>query len=189
MSKILQLKISLKEIEPKIWRRVLVEDSISFYELHEVIQKVMSWEDYHLFKFEFNNISITPPDAGFLEEDEKDPKKVKVNEFVNSEKQKFLYIYDFGDNWEHSIIVEKILKKNDSKEYPICIAGKRAGPPEDCGGVWGYEEILGILKDKKHLEYKEKIEWLGEDFDSEEFDIIDVNAFLLKNPRSYWVKK
>ena len=184
MPEVLQLKISLKEIKPKIWRRFLVEDSITFQKLHEIIQDVMGWENYHLFEFKFENIRIIPPNEDYLEENELDPKKVKVKEYVNKEKQKFEYIYDFGDSWEHEVIVEKILDKNNSKQYSVCIAGERACPPEDCGGVWGYEELLEIRKNKNHPEYKDKIvNWLGEDFDPEEFDLNRINIKLNRYKR------
>ncbi len=161
MAKILQLKITLKNIEPKIWRRFSISDFWTFDKLHKIIQKVMSWENYHLFEFKFGDIKIISPDEGYLEENESDPKKVQIRQYVNKEKQKFEYVYDFGDSWEHEIIVEKIIedKIEDADKYPKCIGGERACPPEDYGGVSGYEE-------------------LGEDFDSEKFDIKEVNKKL-----------
>ncbi len=176
MSKILQLKIYLQGSKPKIWRRFLIEDSITFNELHDIIQTVMGWENYHLFEFEINDLRIIPPDEGFLKENELDPDKTKVYEFLNTEKQKFNYLYDFGDDWNHIIVVEKILEKDSSKKYPVCIAGKMSCPPEDCGGLWGYEEILEIQQNKNHPDYEERIiDWLGEDFNPEDFNIEEVN--------------
>ena len=137
MSKILQLKIQLKDIKPRIWRRFLVSDFWTFDKLHTIIQKVMGWEDYHLFEFKFGDTKIILPDEGYLEENELNPKKVKIGDYVDKEKQKFEYIYDFGDSWEHEIIVEKIIE-DDIKEvgnYPKCIKGQKACPPEDCGDL------------------------------------------------------
>lgn len=191
MSRILQLKISLNGIEPLIWRRFLVEDSITFHQLHKIIQKVMNWGNYHLYDFQF--------DKFYIEGDSKKqsfavdsmwgrsiPKgiktlsasKAKLNEVIQK-KENFLYTYDFGDNWQHSIVVEEILEKNDSQHYPACTDGERACPPEDCGSVPGYYELMEIRKDKGHPLYEERVvEWLGEDYDPEEFDINKINEGL-----------
>lgn len=184
MAKILQLKIHLKDIEPKIWRVFLISDSWNFDKLHRIIQTVMGWENYHLFEFKLGNTRIIPPDEGYLEEKELDPKKVKIEEYANKEKQKFEYIYDFGDSWEHEIVVEKITgdKIENADRYPKCIEGEKACPPEDCGGTGGYEGLLEIMKDKNHPDYKEKIvNWLGEDFNPEKFDLKKINAKLKKH--------
>ena len=156
MVKILQLKITLKDIEPKIWRRFLVSDFWTFDKLHRIIQKVMVWENYHLFEFKFENTKIIPPDKDYLGENELDPKKVQIRQYINKEKQKFEYIYDFGDNWKHEIVVEKLTKDKieDADKYLKCIDGEHVCPPEDCGGVWGYKELLKIGKNKKHPRYK-----------------------------------
>lgn len=178
MSKILQLKISLRGLRPSVWRRILVEDTINFYELHNIIQKVMGWECYHLFEFDQGGLSIGEPHEDYGGE-VRDSRKIKLNSIFTGEKQRLSYIYDFGDSWEHMIVVEKILEKDGSKKYPVCIAGEMACPPEDSGGVWGYEEMLEIKKNKNHPEYEEKIVgWLGEDFDPEKFDIDEVNGIL-----------
>ncbi|MEA2053678.1 MAG: plasmid pRiA4b ORF-3 family protein [Candidatus Thermoplasmatota archaeon] len=188
--KILQLKIGLNGIKPAIWRRFLVEDSISFHELHGIIQIVMGWENYHLYEFEVDDTRIEASSKGFFVDavwiafrpkakKTKPATKTRLNDFIKTEKQRFYYLYDFGDKWEHAIRVEKILEKDDSQKYPVCIAGKRACPPEDCGGVWGYQELMEIRKDKNHPEYEERIvEWLGEDFDPEHFDVDEINRLL-----------
>lgn len=176
--KVLQLKIVLQGIDPPVWRRILVEDTISFYQLHDVIQSVMGWEDDHLFEFDQGGLSIGRAHEDFMGE-VKSAKKVKIKEVFSTEGQRLPYIYDFGDSWEHLIIVEKIMEKDPSQKYPVCLDGERACPPEDCGGVWGYEELLEIKKDKNHPEYEERIvEWLGEDFDPEDFDLNEVNEGL-----------
>jgi len=178
MTKILQLKIRLNGIRPPIWRRFLVEDSITFEELHEIIQNVMGWENYHMYEFKLYGLRISEPDEelGF---EVVNSKEVKLSEFLKAEKQMFYYIYDFGDRWEHTITVEKILEKDNSKKYPVCIAGKRACPPEDCGGVYGYEEFLEAIKDPKHEEHESMLEWIGGEFDPEEFNLEEVNKLLL----------
>lgn len=141
MAKILQLKISLKGSKPPIWRRVLVDDSISFHKLHRIIQIVMGWANYHLFEFDPGGLSIGRPHDDF-DNEVQDAKKIKVSEVLGAEGQNLIYTYDFGDSWDHAIVVEKILEKDYSQKYPICITGKRACPPEDCGGTRGYENFL-----------------------------------------------
>ncbi|MFH1849333.1 MAG: plasmid pRiA4b ORF-3 family protein [archaeon] len=240
MTKILQLKITLNGITPEIWRRFLVKDNIKFKELHEIIQTVMGWGDYHLYEFKIDDVSLTPDEHGYnaaeasfktlfqspqfmkmLEKSDlkkgsatldinkmnkilKDAEnnkvknkyslKTKLSEMLTKEKQEFYYIYDFGDNWEHTIIVEKIL--DEAKECPVCLEGERACPPEDCGSVDGYYELVKIKKNKNHKYYKERIvEWLGEDHDFELFNLKDINKKLLKHSikidgrTRYWVPK
>lgn len=230
MSKILQLKICLDEIEPEIWRRFLVYDNISFEELHEVIQMVMGWENYHMYEFMIDDEVISVDEnEGFnlaegsihnlmkssefqkmLEEnssglkkggksldinkinqilqntinDKKESKfnlKTSLNQLLGKENQIFFYLYDFGDGWNHIITIEKILEKSGEQIIPICLGGERACPPEDCGGVGGYEELMEIRKNKKHPKYNEMIKnWLGEKHDFEEFDVDEVNKRLKK---------
>ena len=194
MTKILQLKITLEGISPKIWRRFLVKDNITFQKLHDVIQIVMGWGNYHLYSFYIDKQRIGVPDPHF-DNDLLNAKKVKLKDKL-SLKQKFGYVYDFGDNWEHALIVEKILNDKDAAIVPICLEGERAGPPEDCGSYPGYYELIKIKKNKKHPEYKERIaEWLGEDFDFEKFNLNEINNELLKQNikidgrTRYWVPK
>lgn len=187
--KILQLKISLNGIEPEIWRRFLVKDNISFEDLHNIIQIVMGWENYHLYEFKVKDINIVAKEDNFYVDAVwkifmKEPKKsmfaseTLLNELIKRSKQKFYYLYDFGDWWEHTIVVEKIFE-DESIMYPICIDGENACPPEDCGGIVGYIELLEIRENKNHPEYEEKIvEWLGEDFNPSYFDIKEVNRHL-----------
>ena len=115
--------------------------------------------------------------------------RTKINDYLTKENMKFLYVYDLGDTWEHTLVIEKILEKDDSKKYPICLDGERACPPEDCGGIGGYEHLLEVMKNKKHKEYNELIvEWLGEDFNPELFIAEWVNARLQgKSPKPVWV--
>jgi len=180
---IIQFKIYLKGINPQIWRRFLVSDFWTFDKLHRIIQKVMGWENYHLYEFDVNGtkIGLVDDDALNVNPDLKNAKRVRLFEYLDSEGQRFSYLYDFGDNWEHEIIIEKMTedKIEDSHKYPKCIDGKRACPPEDCRGVRGYEELLEIQKNKNHPRYKELIvSWLGENFDFEEFGVGEVNKRL-----------
>ncbi|MEA3514413.1 MAG: plasmid pRiA4b ORF-3 family protein [Nanoarchaeota archaeon] len=173
MTKILQLKISLMGMRLPVWRRVLVKDSISFHDLHNIIQKVMGWTNTHLFEFDMGDLSIGTPQEDFGDEVQ-DAKKIKINKIFFEKAQKLGYTYDFGDCWEHLILIEDVLNKDETQRYPICIAGKRACPPEDCGGIGGYEEILEASKDKNHPEHEE---WANI-ADPEELDIDYVNECL-----------
>ncbi len=179
MNEILQLKIVLKDTKPPIWRRILVHKNTTFFDLHNIIQIVMGWENYHLYEFNFLNYRISEIDEEFgFDDDIIDSFKITIGEIISKEKQTFQYDYDFGDGWEHKITFEKFLNIEDNKQYPICTAGKLNCPPEDCGGTWGYYELLNILKDKNHPERKERIEWLGEDYNPEHFDIEEINQTL-----------
>ena len=128
MAKILQLKITLKNIKPKIWRKVLVSDFWTFDKLHRIIQNIMGWKNYHLFEFKFGDIKITPSNESHLKDNELEPKKIQIGQYIDKEKQKFEYVYDFGDSWEHEIIVEKITedKIDNANKYPKCVGGEMA---------------------------------------------------------------
>jgi hypothetical protein len=189
MNNIIQLKLSLDHTEPPIWRRVLVEKEISFDELHEIIQIVMGWDNYHLYEFNINGCKISEAFEDDMDFGVKiiDSSSVTLDEFINGSKIKFKYLYDFGDGWEHSIKVEKFLNKDENLFYPICIDGELNCPPEDCGGVWGFYNLLEVIKNKKHPEHKETLEWLGEKYDALAFDKDEVNKVfkpVVKKPKS-----
>src|SRR3989338_6756284 len=135
MTKILELKIVLDGITPKIWRRFLVKDNITFHKLSEIIQTVMGWGGYHLYAFYVEKEQISVPHP-YSDDKQINAKKVKLKNML-SLKQKFGYVYDFGDNWEHILTVEKILDNKDAALVPTCLEGERAGPPEDCGSYPG----------------------------------------------------
>jgi len=174
MAKILQLNIRLEHIAPKIWRRVLVPDSITFKGLHEIIQNAMGWGNCHLWQFKNgrnNYIGL----AELLEDDVQDAGKLKLSAIFNKIKAKVSYEYDFGDGWDHIILLEKILEPDKKLVYPVCIDGARNCPPEDCGGVWGYSQLVETMADKKHPEYKDMKEWLGYIYKPEKFDLKEAN--------------
>jgi hypothetical protein len=177
-SDVYQFKVTLLGVRPPIWRRIQVPESYTFWDLHVAIQDAMGWEDYHLHEFEIaslqpgSRVNIGIPEGGY-DGDILPGKTQKIADYFSLENQSAHYTYDFGDNWEHEIKLEKILPRED-KKYPICIDGKRACPPEDCGGVWGYEEFLEIIKDPDHEEYEEMLDWVGGEFDPEHFDTKEV---------------
>jgi hypothetical protein len=179
-----QFKITLKGIRPPIWRRFQVKDGISFAQLHQVIQDVMGWENYHLYAFQVGRVSIEPSDGEGL-----DAKREIVNKHITQEKQKALYTYDFGDDWEHELVLEKILEPVAGEVYPICLAGKRNCPPEDSGGIFGMQNIEEILKNSDHPEYEDTMEWMGEDYDPEEFDIERINQALEVHRKGWSAKR
>jgi len=176
---IYQLKITLQGISPPIWRRVQVRQDITLDDLHEVIQMVMGWTCSHLHQFiiegiDYGELSPDGDDFGMEIEDES---CFRLGDLVE-EKGKFLYEYDFGDGWCHAIVVEKTLPPESKVFYPVCIKGKRSCPPGDCGGPWGYENFLEILADPKHEEHDDTKEWVGDYFDSEKFDLDEINITL-----------
>ncbi len=182
---IYQLKIELIGIKPKIWRRLLVPSDILLSNFHKIIQTAMGWTNSHLHQFTKNRINYSESikdDWSWDELDSIDYKKIKLSVLLATPKDKLIYEYDFGDGWEHVILLEKILPSDEKFKNPICLEGERNCPPEDCGGIWGYAELLQILSNPQHPEYESYIEWLDEDFDPEDFDIDYVNKLLrLKN--------
>ena len=180
---IYQLKITLKNIEPAIWRRIQARGDITLFRLHEYIQGFMGWEHSHMHEFRIKGERYGRPDpdgeAMFGTQINKD-KEFKVCDLV-SKGDMFEYVYDFGDDWRHEIEVEKVLEAEAGVGYPVCLTGERACPAEDCGGPWAYAEMLEALKDPEHEDYGHYFEWLGGEFDSEEFDLEKVNGRFERN--------
>ena len=174
---IYQLKISLADTKPPIWRRVQVFSSTTLQELHFIIQESMGWYNSHLHQFLIDGVEYGKP-APEYDFHVTDEAKIKLSKVVGGEKVKFLYTYDFGDGWDHTILVEKILPRDPKVIYPICIKGKRACPPEDCGGPWGYVEFLEAIQNPSHPDHDDMLEWIEGAFDPEEFDLDEVNQRL-----------
>lgn len=174
-----QLKISLKNIKPLIWRRFIVDPEIKLPDLHKVIQTIMGWHNSHLHHFYIGNMFYSLPDE-YSDEYSIDYRKIRLNRLIVRVRQKLYYEYDFGDGWEHTIELEKIIPGDSYSTTPVCIEGKRKCPPEDCGGPYGYTDLCKIIKNPQHEEYEELMEWLGGEFDPEEFDIDYINKKLQK---------
>ncbi len=168
-----QLKVTLLDTKPPIWRRVPVDGASTLDDLHEVIQAAFGWFGYHLHDFEVGRTRYGVPDPewdwGPPTRDERRTRLDAIAEKGSS----FGYTYDFGDSWRHKVAVEKVLAPNADLAVPACIDGRRAGPPEDCGGTWAYRELIDILADPAHPEHDERREWLGSDLDPESFDPSD----------------
>jgi hypothetical protein len=179
--KIYQIQIALTRFKPKIWRRLLIPSDLLLSDFHFIIQISMGWENSHLHQFIKDRTFYTkrmPGDDTWGEMNNVDYKKIKISDLLKKEKEKIVYEYDFGDSWEHDVLLEKILPDNEKLTFPVCLEGKMACPPEDCGGIWGYSDMLEILKQPNHEEYDNIIEWLGEEFDPEHFNIEAVNKIL-----------
>lgn len=191
-SKLLVLRIKLEYVKPFIIRKVLVRNTISFEKLHHIIQISMGWENYHLYSFKYKDIYIEDRHAegGFFSKPKR-AHKIKIAEFLNETKDKIKYTYDFGDNWEHQISVSKVLPDDPAIKYPECLMAQRACPPEDCGGTYGYYEILNALASREEGideddefeeddedEYNDILEWLGDDYNPESVDIKEINKGL-----------
>lgn len=177
---IYQLKVTLVGAKPPIWRRIVVPSDIRLSDLHMVLQIVMGWEDAHLHQFEAGGVTYGTHDDEFgMDMEVEDEKKCKLHQVLRTEKNAMKYEYDFGDSWGHKVVLEKIMPYEKDRQLPRCIAGKRACPPEDCGGVWGYAEMLELLKHPEDPEHEERMEWLGGEFDPEKFDLGGVNLELI----------
>lgn len=150
-----QLKVTLDEIRPSIWRRIQVRGDITLFKLHKILQVVMGWQNYHLHQFliEGESYSVISIEADMLGDDFKDEKRFRLNRVIPGEKFKFTYEYDFGDGWGHTILVEMIIHPLEELKHPVCLDGKRSAPPEDCGGKGGYYHLLKVLRDPKHPEH------------------------------------
>ncbi len=172
-----QIKVTLRGTSPPVWRRLIVPADTRLSELHQILQAAMGWTDSHLHQFEVGRrvIGMPSPDDWQPVEDER---KIELSEVAPAAKSRLRYEYDFGDSWEHDIVVEKVLSPEYAVAAPACVGGRRAGPPEDVGGVWGYEAFLEAIQDPSHPEHEERLEWVGGGFDPEAFDLAGVNADL-----------
>ncbi len=180
-----QIKVFLIDSNPKIWRRILVASDTKLSDLHTILQIAMGWTDSHLHQFIKDDIfySANMEDDEFWDDyNNIDYAEIVVSSLLKKEKDTMIYEYDFGDGWEHEILLEKILPFDETQSLPLCIMGEMSCPPEDCGGVWGYAEMLEILKEPEHEEYQNYMEWLGTEYlDPTEFSIDEVNEMFEDN--------
>src|SRR3954469_19256768 len=178
---IFQLKITLSGIKPPIWRRVLVPADLTLAQLHTVLQITMGWENCHLHEFRVGRkrFGVPDPDARMMGDDDTiNEKKVRISDLLPRTGAKAEYTYDFGDGWEHSIVLEKVLSLESVSSYPVCTDGKRHAPPEDCGGIGGYYNFLEAIHDPQHEQHDSLLEWIGGSFKPEAFSMEEVNGRL-----------
>lgn len=178
---ICQLKVTLLGTSPPIWRRLLVLADLTLAQLHDVLQAAMGWEDGHMHEFSIGQRRFGRPDP----EDQlmgmpsaENERTVRLSGILGRVSSKVIYTYDFGDSWEHSIVLEKWLPIDPNATYPICTDGQLACPPEDCGGVPGFYDLVEALADPNHERYEEMLDWIGGDFDPQAFSVDKVNKML-----------
>ena len=187
---VLQFKITLNNITPQIWRRIQVLRTYTFWDLHVAIQDSMGWLDYHLHEFKINDpligdmIGIGIPDPDMMSENDMLPGwELDIAAYFSLNNPEAEYIYDFGDGWRHTVEFEKVVSRDRKIIYPICVGGKRACPPEDCGGNWGYENMLRVLSDPTDDEHADMLAWVGGEYDPEYFNSQEVK---FDDPRQRW---
>ena len=172
---IYQLKITLSDVKPPIWRRIEVKDC-TLSTLNDIIQTIMGWGGYHLWAFDIEGEQFGEDATGEMEMTS--ARKMKLSQIAQAGVKKFNYTYDFGDSWDHVIQIEKVLEAESEVKYPRCVKGSRACPPEDCGGAWGYGGLLEAIRNPNHKQHEEMLEWVGGEFDPEAFDLEAVNKEL-----------
>jgi hypothetical protein len=168
-----QLKIVLRGVRPPVWRRLVVPASMTLAELHSVFQTAIGWTDSHLHAFDVDGVVYG--DVEDVDGRVGDDTRTRLSGVARGV-SKFRYEYDFGDGWEHDVLVEKVAS-DASVIAPYCLTGRRACPPEDCGGPWGYEHLVEVLADPAHSEHAELAEWAGS-FDPAAFDLEETNELL-----------
>ena len=187
VQRVLQLKITLRGIRPPIWRRVLVSETATLHNLHATIQALFGWLDYHLHQFEVGGVLYADPKSDELgESNYRDDATTKLQNLHLRRGQSFLYRYDFGDDWGHNVLVEELLSQERRMRLPCCTGGKRAGPPEDVGGVGGYTRFLQAISNPANDEHDEYLEWVGGAFDPDFFDLEATDRDLRRRTQPEW---
>jgi hypothetical protein len=175
-----QLKITLRDCKPRIWRRIVVRADMKLDRLHRAIQSAMGWTDSHLHQFVSDGVYYGQPDREWDAEETEmlNEKRYTVADLAPTAKARFAYEYDFGDNWEHEVLLEKTLPPDADFKHPVCLGGANACPPEDCGGSTGYAEFLDAMADPKHEQHEQMKAWIGGAWDATRFSLESVNAGL-----------
>ena len=181
VEKVVQLKIELCDIAPPVWRRVAVPADLPLRRVHDVIQAVFGWLDYHLHQFEvgdrvYGQTEIAGEDFGPGRQ--YSDRNVTLGALVDRGFERFVYRYDFGDDWEHVVTVERVGGPDEGAEYPVLLAGARRAPPEDCGGAPGFEVFLEAMADEAHDEHEAMMDWYGDPFDADDMELDVVEAML-----------
>lgn len=173
---ILRIKIQLLDVRPAVWRRIEIPGTATLADLHEAIQTVLGWTDSHLHEFEIDGRLFGSPDPDEDDDELIDDRSITLSAVARGGEH-VRYVYDFGDNWRHTLIVEEVSAPEPGARYPRCLAGARACPPEDVGGPGGYQDFLAAIADPAHEEHGEYTEW-GGGFDPTGFDLAVTNQAL-----------
>ena len=178
VANVLQLRVSLDEFEPVVWRRVLVPDSISLIKIHKIIQELMLWWDYHLHLFTIKGVEFGQPELDdFGDFEGRNERGVRLTTHLQVG-DSFSYSYDFGDNWQLTVEVERAFAVRFALRHAVCIGGEHAAPPEDVGGIGGFSQFLEAIGDPTDDEHDSYVEWSGGDYDFERLDLAEINARL-----------
>lgn len=187
---IYRIKVTLLGTDPPIWRRLLVPAALTLEQLHDVLQTAMGWEDCHMHDFRIGQQRFGQPDPMervFGGPRTANERTTRLFHVLDRAGIKAVYTYDFGDSWEHKIVVEKRMAPDPGDAYPVCLAGERLAPPEDSGGIPGFYNLLEAIRDPEHEQHEELLDWLGDGFDPEAFSVDEVNRRLA--PVQKWWKK
>jgi len=167
-----QLKVTLRDVRPPVWRRIVVRSETRLDELAAVLEAAMGWEGYHLHQYWVGRTTrYCMPDPDWGTEGDRDERRFRLGEVLPAAGKRMTWEYDFGDGWEHDVVAEAIDPADPGVDYPVCIKGRRACPPEDCGGPWGYGNLLEALADPDHPNHDDLTEWAPIDFDPARFDV------------------
>ena len=172
--RVYRIKVTLRGIQPAIWRRIETPADTSLFELHRTLQAAMGWTDSHLHQFLHRGTYYGAPDREFGTPTVSE-RRTRLADLLEHPKDRLIYEYDFGDSWEHDVVLEAMADAQPGARYPRVIAGKRACPPEDVGGYPGYAEFIQAIGDPNHDEHDSMLEWIGGRFDPEHFDLIAAN--------------
>jgi len=183
---IYQIKVTLLGTKPPIWRRLLVPADLTLAQLHNALQSAMGWDDEHMHEFRVGQRRFGRPEPvdPFMRMPRVESERTaRLSAVLGRAGAKIIYTYDFGDSWEHSIVLEKQLPADPNTTYPVCMDGQLACPPEDCGGIPGFYDLLDALDDPSHERHEELSDWIGEDFDPQAFSLDLVNRKLAPKRR------
>jgi hypothetical protein len=178
LSSMYQLKVTLADVKPPVWRRIRVRGDLSLERLHVVLQRTLGWRDEHLHEWIVGGRRYGIPEPDEPEYEVEDERRLTLREAGPIPGARFEYVYDLGDGWRHHVMVENMDLPDPALRHPECLAGQRACPPENCGGPPGYTEFLEAINDPGHPEHEQRLTWVGGRFDPEAFDLAAVNRKL-----------
>ena len=186
--RVYQFKVTLKGLKPALWRRIQVPETYSFWDLHVAVQDAMGWQDSHLHDFRVRNLHTRKKERIGIPDEDFDLKilpgwECDIRDYFSIENSSATYVYDYGDNCEHTVKLEKILPRDEEMKYPRCTDGERACPPEYCGVIHGYKGFLEAIKDPTHEQHEDLLTWVGCNFQLEFFDPIKVR---FDDPKKRW---